>query len=78
MDPDGRGGDRSRSCTQRGPPAQPEAPNTRTGARGPECGPGTRADTSVFCNMSRVRASGPGESTHAHADRSQGGPDQHP
>eukprot|EP00969_Alexandrium_andersonii_P047276 2074377-Alexandrium_andersonii.AAC.1 len=78
MDPDGRGDDRSRSHTQRGPPAQLEAPDTRTGKRGPECGLGTRANPSVFCSMSRVYTSGPGELAHVHADRRQMKPDQHP
>eukprot|EP00969_Alexandrium_andersonii_P111667 4931737-Alexandrium_andersonii.AAC.1 len=65
MDPVGRGGDRSRSPTQRGPPARRESPNSLRGA-GPECGLGTRVDSeSVFSGMNRAERRGPGESALA-------------
>eukprot|EP00969_Alexandrium_andersonii_P089122 3933500-Alexandrium_andersonii.AAC.1 len=65
MDPVGRGDDRSRSPTPRGPLARQEAPHSSEGA-GPECGLGARVDIEiVFSSMNRAERRGPGESAHA-------------
>eukprot|EP00969_Alexandrium_andersonii_P124625 5508755-Alexandrium_andersonii.AAC.1 len=69
MDPDGRGGDRSRSPTLRGPPARPEAPSAPRGSTEPERGPGTHLDTRVFTHMNREGTGGPGAPPSPHADQ---------
>eukprot|EP00969_Alexandrium_andersonii_P093605 4134675-Alexandrium_andersonii.AAC.1 len=69
MCPEGRGGDRSRSRTQRGPPATPEAPENRTGDVTPECGFGTHLDTIDFLAMSPWARRGPGVPTPVRRDQ---------